>query len=70
MIKSNFLFNVDSRVCWESGKVGDIQFFVEASNETEAKKIAEEELMNKEHWKVKEIMWQELAPSRHYLSRD
>jgi len=69
MIKHNFLFNVDNKVRWESGEIEHIQLLVEASNETEAEKIAAEELMNKERWCVDEILWQELAPSRHYLSR-
>ena len=70
MIKNNFLFNVDNKIRWESGEIDHIQLLVEASNESEAKEIAAEELMNKNRWWVNEVLWQELAQSRHYLSRE
>lgn len=70
MIRNNFLYNVRSRVRWNDDTIEDIDLLVEADNETAAKEIATERLMDDKHWKTKEIMWQELTASKYYLTRE
>lgn len=69
-IKDNFLYNVITKVRWQDDTIEEIHIYVEASSETEAKKIAEERLMDKKAWYVKEILWQGLDKGVYYLSRE
>lgn len=69
MINRHFLFNVSTKVKFDDDSIEWIDELVEASNETEAEKIAKEFLLDRKNFLVKEILWQELKASKRYLTR-
>lgn len=69
MICEYFLFDVVSKVQFQSGTIEEIPTFVHAKNEHEAKKIAYDYLMSgKSGYKVFSVLFQYLSISDRFLA--